>query len=70
MYVDVSKSQIMPGLDLLGTLSLMEHKSEGQKTLMGNYVQKALVDINGIADKVRNFLFLVGDGGERRKGVK
>ncbi|KAL5330488.1 hypothetical protein ACEPPN_000004 [Leptodophora sp. 'Broadleaf-Isolate-01'] len=56
MYVDVSKSQIMPGLDLLGTLSLMEHKSEGQKTLMGNYVQKALVDINGIADKRRNEL--------------
>ncbi|KAH9212841.1 hypothetical protein DL95DRAFT_447441 [Leptodontidium sp. 2 PMI_412] len=56
MYVDVSKSQIMPGLDLLGTLSLMEHKSAGQKTLMGNYVQKALVDINGIADKRRNEL--------------
>ncbi|KAG4439155.1 hypothetical protein IFR05_005354 [Cadophora sp. M221] len=56
MYVDVSKSQIMPGLDLLGTLSLMEHKSAGQKTLMGNYVQKALLDINGIADKRRTEL--------------
>ncbi|CZR68788.1 uncharacterized protein PAC_18687 [Phialocephala subalpina] len=54
MYVEVSKAQIMPGLDLLGTMSLMDHKRDAgaQTRLMIAYSNNAKTVIDRIADKV------------------
>lgn len=55
MYVGVSNSQIMPGLEMLGKLSLMNHQRGvgGQKDiLLSTYLRNSQSSINNIADKV------------------
>lgn len=55
MYVGVSNSQIMPGLEMLGKLSLMDHERgavDRRGALLSGYLKNAQRSINITANKV------------------